>query len=119
MAENIPVRPKRSRMTPPPPPLREVVTPDPPDHLSDEAKRMWTEISEEWVLGLDATPLLQAALESWDAYRSARVQLTREGATVSNPETGFLRQHPAHKVAMDNLREFRMAFRQLGLQPPE
>lgn len=116
MAENIPIRRKRSQ--PAPPPVRAVTAPPTPAHLSREASRMWKQINDEWLLGLDALPLLRAALESWDLYQTCRVQVKKEGPTVTTGG-GMIRQHPAVKVGNDALTQFRMCFRQLGLEPPK
>jgi P27 family predicted phage terminase small subunit len=119
MAENIPTRPQRGRSAPLGPQLKEVEIPAAPAHLSDEARSMWDKIAAEWLLGPDALPLLRAALEQWDLYQTARREVAERGATVVNPDSGMVRQHPAVKTATDALREFRMCMRQLGLQPPE
>lgn len=114
MAENIPERPRRAKPTP----VSVVEIPPAPDHLSAEAAGMWREINDEWVLGPDSLPLLRAALESWDLYQRCRREVMKDGPTVSTGN-GMVRQHPAAKVAGDALREFRMCFRQLGLEPPK
>ncbi len=113
MAENIPVRPLAGARSP-----AQDRPPRPPKHLSAGAKRMWRAIVAEWVLGPEALPLLQASLESWDLYQKARAQLAADGPTVKSGR-GMIRQHPAAKVANDALTQFRQAFRQLALQPPE
>jgi P27 family predicted phage terminase small subunit len=122
MAENIPTRPIRKRgaaVPPPVPVLREVKSPEAPAHLSDEARSMWDAIVGEWVLGPDALPLLRAALESWDLFQVCRAEISRDGPTVTNPDSGLMRQHPAVKTMEGALREFRQCFRQLGLEPPK
>lgn len=79
---------------------------------------MWEAITNEWVIGREAEPLLRAALEWWDAYQAARAVLAEEGPTI---ETGddMVRQHPAAKAARDAYKEFRISLKQLGLQPPD
>jgi P27 family predicted phage terminase small subunit len=116
MAENILKRSRRGAAAPPP--VRVVDVPDAPAHLTGEARGMWDEIVTEWAIGADGLPLLRAALESWDLYQAARAQVAQDGPTVTTGEGGMVRQHPAVKTQMDALREFRMCFRQLGLEPP-
>lgn len=118
MAEGIPIRPKRAQAAPAPVPLRAYVTPQPPKHLSREARALWRSIVSEWVLGADSLPLLRGALESWDFYQSCRAEVARDGATFKT-ESGQIRQHPAAKMGHDAFGAFRMAMRQLGLQPEE
>jgi P27 family predicted phage terminase small subunit len=115
MAENIPKRSRRGATAPPP--VQAVELPEAPAHLSAEARAMWTDITEEWVLGADGLPLLRAACEQWDAYQAARAVLAAEGPTVTTGEGGMVRAHPAAKVAHDALTQFRLALRQLGLEP--
>lgn len=111
MADTLPIR-DRLPLEPPEPP-------EPPAHLDDDAADIWRSIVSEWVLGADALPLLQAACECWGRYQQAAAVLEEEGPTVVNPDSGNTRQHPAHTVCRDNLREFRQLFRQLKLEPPE
>jgi P27 family predicted phage terminase small subunit len=114
MAENLPTRPRQGEQgtaTAEGPPTA-------PPHLSEEAGAMWRSIVEGWVLGADALPLLRAACEQWDSYQAARAVLAAQGPTVATGDGGMVRVHPAAAVAKDALREFRMCFRQLGLEPP-
>lgn len=70
-------------------------------------------------MGPGAGRPLRAACEQWDAYQAARAELAEDGPTVVNPKSGLVRQHPAHTIARDSLREFRQLFRQLELEPPK
>lgn len=91
--------------------------PKPPPHLSPEAKSIWRDIAATWYLAPDARELLRAGLEAWDAYQQARQVLREEGPTVVNPDSGNTRRHPAHSVAKDNLKAFRMCLKDCGLEP--
>ena len=117
MATVIPTRPKRTRPASGQQLSQSIEVPDPPKHLSEEAKGMWRSLAGEWVLGFDALPLLQAAAEQWDAYQSHRQAVLKKPTFTS--KTGNTRANPAHKMANDALREFRMCLRQLGLEPPK
>ena len=114
MSENIPIRPlaKAGRFRGPPPPK-------PPRHLSAESRRLWTEIARGWVLSADALPLLRAALEQRDLYDRMRRQVAKEGATITNPKSGLVKPHPAVGIMHESLIQFRLAFRAIGLEPPE
>jgi P27 family predicted phage terminase small subunit len=116
MAENIPVRPRRSRSAPVPAPVKAVEVPPAPEHLSDEARDLWERIVGEWELDVGSLPILRGALESWDAYQECRRQVAADGPTFTT-ENGMIRQHPAAKLALDNFGAFRQAMRQLGLEP--
>ncbi len=113
MADNLPSRPRQPRV------MSRATgrAPAPPKHLRAESKRLWRAIVAEWVLDAAALPLLRAGLEQWDAYQAARAELAKDGPTFKTGD--MIRVHPAAKVATDSLREFRMCFRQLGLEPPE
>lgn len=90
---------------------------EPPAHLSPEAKSIWRDIASTWHLAPDARELLRTALESWDSYQQARRVLQEEGPTVLNPDSGNVRRHPAHSVAKDNLKSFRLCLKDIGLEP--
>ena len=112
MAEVLPIRPHAGGTTNSEPPA-------PPTTLSAEAAAIWTRIADEWVLGADALPILVLGLEAWDRYRQAADMLREDGPVVVNPQSGAVRQHPAHAVCRDNLTAIRQCFRQLHLEPPE
>ena len=114
MAAGIPVRRRRGRTVQQP--VQAVELPDPPRHLSREAQAMWTELTSEWVLAGDSLPLLRAGLENWDSYQLHRKAALKK-PTITNKTTGSVRANPSHKMAIDALREFRMCFRALGLEP--
>lgn len=114
MAETIPVRPRRG--TTPPPPVRAVVVPKAPGHLSKEAAKLWREIVNEWDLGPDGLAILRGALEHWDTYQACRAAVVRDGVTFQT-ESGLIRANPAAKLGNDAYSQFRMGMRQLGLEP--
>lgn len=91
-------------------------TPEPPAHLSEESKRRWAEILAGWEMEAESLMLLQASLEQWDAYRVAQAVLAKDGPTVTNTDSGVIRQHPASLVARDALKAFRLCMKDLGLK---
>ncbi len=113
MAEVTPEHPRRD-------PRRTQSAPErkPPAHLSREAKKMWSSITEGWVLAADSLPLLRAALESWDLFQTCRAQVQKEGPTVRTGD-GMIRQHPAVRTGNEALTQFRLCLKQLGLEPPK
>jgi P27 family predicted phage terminase small subunit len=112
MAETIPVRSRRDG--------RRTVSapPNAPRHLSPEGKTLWKDITGQWVLGADGLALLRHALEARDQYEVCRRQVAKDGPTFTT-ESGQIRAHPAAKLSLDFLSEFRMGLRQLGLQPED
>lgn len=93
--------------------------PEPPAHLSRECQQRWIEIHEGWKIGPEARELLRGALEQWDQYQQAREVLRREGPTVTNEDSGHVSKHPAAQVAKEAFSAFRLAMKDLGLQPFE
>jgi P27 family predicted phage terminase small subunit len=90
--------------------------PEPPAHLSAEAKEQWRLIVREWAVGADALPVLRAALEAWDLAQQAREQVARQGLTIETG-SGMIRTNPAVKVQLDAINAYRQALKQLGLEP--
>ena len=57
--------------------------PEPPAHLSDEARRWWADIALAYCIEDEAGQLLLAtALEAFDRMRGAQSEIARDGATV-------------------------------------
>lgn len=112
MAETIPTRRQRNGRT------TGGAPPKAPAHLSAEGRKLWSDITGSWVLGADGLALLRHALEARDQYEVCRAQVAKDGPTFTT-ETGQIRAHPAAKLALDYLSEFRQGLRQLGLQPEE
>lgn len=89
----------------------------PPPGLSAEAEALWRQVLDTWHVGPDGLRLLQAACYQWDLYRDASKVLREEGPTVRNPDSGAVHKHPAASVAKDALLGFRMALKDMGLEP--
>jgi P27 family predicted phage terminase small subunit len=94
-------------------------TPIPPKTLSRESRRIWRDITGEWVLDTQALIVLKVALESYDRLQSARQEIERDGVTVDTP-TGYKREHPSIKVEKQSRDGFLASWRLLGLNisPP-
>ena len=68
--------------------------PDPPKHLSAEAKRWWSRILAAWPLEDASLLILESALECLDRMRQAQATIRAEGSTVKD-RWGVPRAHPA------------------------
>ncbi len=112
MAETIPERARRNGA------VTGGSPPKAPRHLSRAGKALWGEIVGNWVLGADGLALLCHALECRDQYEVCRAEVASAGPTLT-AESGQVRAHPAAKLALDCLGEFRQTLLQLGLQPEE
>ena len=83
--------------------------PQPPDHLSADAKEWWHEVVRDFALEPHHLRLLRAACEAWDRMQQARQALADHGGLTFTDERGVIRAHPA--VAME--RDARTAFARL------
>ncbi len=90
--------------------------PPAPDHLSSEAKEWWLRVIREWEIDTAQLPILEVALGAWDRLAEARQQIAEDGLTFMNQETGVRHAHPAVSIERDARREFRLAWKQLGLE---
>ena len=90
---------------------------EPPRHLGAEAKRLWRELLDEFVLD-DAAglALLQTAVEAWERAQDARKTLKREGVIITD-RFGQLKAHPAGAIERDARGQFMAAMRALKLEP--
>src|SRR5215813_420981 len=89
--------------------------PKPPETLSDEAKRWWRSIVEEFQVDDSAgVLLLQSALESFDDMRRAQAILAKEGMTIVD-RWGQQKQHPATLVLRDSRNLMLRCLKQLNL----
>jgi P27 family predicted phage terminase small subunit len=87
----------------------------PPKHLSREAKRIWRDLTGEYVI-VDAAGLaiLTAGLEAYDRAQGAKSLLDKDGP-VFRDRYGQPRVHPAASVERDNRAAFLSALKQLNL----
>lgn len=91
--------------------------PDPPATLSVDAQRWWRTVVNNWQVGPESLSILRGALEQFDLYREAMETVRTEGLTVTNPESGNVKRHPATYVANNAFNSFRLAMKQLALEP--
>jgi P27 family predicted phage terminase small subunit len=86
-----------------------------PGHLSQEAKRIWKEIVEEYSID-DAAGIriLRVALESFDRAQAARTAIDRDGLTVID-KAGQVKSHPLLPIERDSRQAFLAGLKALNL----
>ena len=88
---------------------------DPPEHLSDSAKRLWSEIVPGRAKSPGRLALLTVALEARDRADEAR-ELIKTGGMISQEEGAKMAHvHPALKIEKDARSQFLSAWNQLSL----
>jgi P27 family predicted phage terminase small subunit len=86
-----------------------------PEHLSEEAQKLWRRLTEEFEIDDPAgLLLLQSALESFDDMRKAQDVVKRDGITILD-RWGQQRQNPATLVLRDSRNLMLRALKQLNL----
>ena len=89
--------------------------PNPPPHLSPEAKTWWTRLFEEYDLSdAGAQLLLESALGAFDRWQEARKLLAREGP-IMRDRFGQRRTHPAVAIERDSKATMARALKELHL----
>ena len=101
-------------------PAPDVVLPEPPEHLSDEAQREWRRVGGLLVsLGL-VSELDRAALagycQAWGRWAEAEEALRQYGVVVKSP-SGFPMQSPFLAVANKALEQMRGFLVEFGMTP--
>lgn len=99
--------------------------PPAPAHLSAEARKLWDEVTADYVLEPHHLFKLLLGCEAVDEYRDAHRRVEEEGA-VFKDRFGQPRMHPAVLVKRDARAAIIKVFRELGLdiqvpdaRPPE
>jgi P27 family predicted phage terminase small subunit len=95
--------------------MKKSTKPKPPNDLSDEAKRWWKLIIEDFEV--DDQPgllLLGTALESFDRMRQAQAAIKKDGVCIED-RFGKPRQHPATLVERDAKNMMLRALKQMNL----
>jgi P27 family predicted phage terminase small subunit len=89
--------------------------PAPPRHLSQEARKFWRKIADEYAIDDDAGMLvLTTAFEAHDRMREAQRKIAEDGTTVMD-RFGQVKAHPLLPVERDARAQFLAALRQLNL----
>lgn len=96
--------------------------PDPPRapaHLSNSSQRLWRETVRSFDFAGTELALLESALRSLDRAEEARALVEEEGLTTVTESSGTVHAHPAVRIEAEARREFRIAWRTLGLVDSE
>ncbi|ESY15187.1 P27 family phage terminase small subunit [Mesorhizobium sp. LNJC394B00] len=88
--------------------------PNPPGHLSDEAKAWWRRVVTDFELEGHHLRLLQLAAEAWDRSQQARAVIDKEGITTVDDRKN-VRAHPAVGIEKDARTGFARLVRELDL----
>jgi P27 family predicted phage terminase small subunit len=88
--------------------------PKSPKHLGMEARKIWTQINNKWILDDAALVILESALESFDRMREAQQILKREGIVIKD-RFGQEKQHPASLIERDAKNSMLRALKSLNL----
>ncbi|HUE96841.1 MAG TPA: P27 family phage terminase small subunit [Longimicrobiaceae bacterium] len=89
--------------------------PSAPEGLSESGARLWASALERFPFRPTELALLESALRALDRAEKARAVVECEGLTVETPSSGVVRPHPACSIEAEARREFRIAWRTLGL----
>ncbi len=101
-------------------PQPEIVLPEPPDHLSDEAKREW-ERAGQLLLDLGVVSELDrgafaAYCQAWGRWVEAEEALKRYGVVVKSPNE-YPMQSPFLAIANKALEQMRVFLIEFGMSP--
>jgi P27 family predicted phage terminase small subunit len=89
--------------------------PAPPRHLSQEARKFWRKVAEEYGIDDETGMLvLTVAFEAFDRMREAQGQITRDGTTVVD-RFGQVKMHPLLPVERDARAQFLAGIKALNL----
>ena|SRR2546425_6275854 len=96
-------------------PAKKSAAPEPPRHLSRDARAWWRLVVERYELEEQHLRLLQLACESWDRSQTARAALVKHG-TVYNDRFGQPRARPEVAIERDARLAFARLLRELDLE---
>jgi P27 family predicted phage terminase small subunit len=89
--------------------------PAPPKRLSQEARKFWRKVAEEY--GIDdhtGMLVLTVAFEAFDRMREAQGQITKDGTTIVD-RFGQVKMHPLLPVERDARAQFLAGIKALNL----
>jgi phage terminase small subunit len=89
--------------------------PEPPDHLSDDAKLWFGQVVETFALEPHHVRLLTLAAQAWDRAEEARIHLVIFGTTYTD-RFGQPKARPEVAIERDSRIAFARLLRELGLE---
>jgi len=99
------------------PPLRAVKIPSPPAGLSAEARKLWSDVLEEFELPAHAAKTLHVACQTLDRLREAQAAIAADGIILDGRQGP--RPHPGIAIERDSRTAFLRAMREIGLDIAE
>jgi P27 family predicted phage terminase small subunit len=101
-------------------PVPETAVPEPPEHLTDEARLEWFRIAAELeALGLVTRPdraALAAYCQAWGRWVEAEENLRKFGVIVKSPN-GYPMQSPFLAIANKAMEQMRQFLTEFGMTP--
>src|SRR5687768_16646756 len=86
-----------------------------PSHLSDEARRWWRELMNEYAINDPAgLLLLQTGMEAFDRMKAAQAEIAKDGQTVRD-RFGQAKPHPLLATERDARSQLFAALKSLNL----
>jgi hypothetical protein len=82
----------------------------PPDHLSDNMKSFWVELTSEFDFSTEHLHVLRVTAEAFDRIQSARKQIAKDGLMLDG------RRHPLVGIEAKSTELFMRGIRDLGLE---
>jgi P27 family predicted phage terminase small subunit len=86
---------------------------EPPDHLSEESRRLWRQVTEENSIDAAAYPILLTYFEARDRREDARADIKENGA-IYKDRFGAPKMNPSVAIERDQTLIMHRAFRLLG-----
>jgi hypothetical protein len=94
---------------------RPVAYPPPPEGLSASSAAIWTAIGPTRVKSPERRVLFEEGLRALDRVAAARADITRDGLTIKNSDTGVKYAHPCARIERDALLALAAVWRALNL----
>jgi phage terminase small subunit len=94
-------------------PVTQVTTP--PEHLSPESKKVWTDIVGECDMDSAALVILRTLCDANDRRLEARASIEKAGSLFVKDRFGVVKSHPGLAVERDATLAMQRAYRLLGL----
>jgi phage terminase small subunit len=86
----------------------------PPGHLSDESKKLWKSITNDYSIDESAGMILRMTLEAKDLHELARATIAKEGSVIKD-RWGQSKPHPSCAILRDAATVMGRGFRLLGM----